>query len=60
MYLGVALSSLLREHPEVIDAIEEDSKSNSELRTLLSWVMEDEHIPQHVWQKIEALSEGKS
>lgn len=60
MYLGVVLSSLLREHPEIIGIIEEDSKTNNELRVLLSWVMEDENIPERVWQKIEAISEGKS
>lgn len=30
MYLGIALSSLLREHPEIIGTIESDSKANHE------------------------------
>ena len=60
MFLGVVMSSLLRVHPEIIDTVATDTKGDGRLQELLSWVMEDEHIPPQVWQMVEELSESKS
>lgn len=60
MVLGGTLSTLLREHPEIIDTVATDTKANGSLRELLSWVMEDENIPSKVWHVIEQLSESNS
>jgi hypothetical protein len=60
MSLGVALSTLLGEHPQTIEVISTDVEADNRLHTLLSWVMADERIPQTVWLTIEELSKCKS
>ncbi len=55
-FLGVALTSALREHPLLIERIEADVRVDAHAAELLSWVLEDEGIEPDVWHRIERLS----
>ncbi len=55
-FLGMTVSRLLREHPQLISTITRDVDSHPELRELMSWVLEDTEIDHDVWQQVESLS----
>lgn len=60
MSLGVTLSGLFREHPEIIELVEREIREQTRLTEVMSWVMEDEQIDPSVWAQIELLSNSKS
>jgi hypothetical protein len=58
--LGVTLSGLFREHPEIMELVEREVRERPRLVEVMSWVMKDEQIDPSVWAQIELLSNIKS
>lgn len=59
MSMGVTLSGLFREHPEIMELVEREVREQPRLAEVMSWVMEDEQIDPSVWAQIELLSNIK-
>ncbi len=59
LFFGVTVSSLLRDHPEIIDTIARDVQENPILSEVMSWVEEDDAIEPSVWSRVEFLSNIK-